>query len=150
MSCRSEPSMVPLGMPETTGRIAFRSDPDDYLAPGRIVVLAHADDPRQWQCSLAEMQDCSRTLVADDSPGRMVGSAAPGDPELWDFGIAASFVAAALVDEAWLLRGPDPIGDDGVAALGALPLTTITGSPQFKMRASETLDQDALAIYERI
>src|SRR6266404_3576545 len=37
--------------------------------------------------------------------------------------VASSFVAAGLVDEVWLLRGPDPIGADGVAALGALPLT---------------------------
>ena len=64
--------------------------------------------------------------------------------------VASSFVTAALVDEAWLLRGPDPIGDDGVAALGTLPLTAITGSPRFRMRAGETLDQDALAIYERV
>ncbi|MEH6950667.1 bifunctional diaminohydroxyphosphoribosylaminopyrimidine deaminase/5-amino-6-(5-phosphoribosylamino)uracil reductase RibD [Nitrobacter sp. NHB1] len=64
--------------------------------------------------------------------------------------VASSFVAAGLVDEAWLLRGPDPIGDDGVAALGALPLTAITRSPQFKVRGSETLDQDTLAIYERV
>ncbi|ABE62630.1 diaminohydroxyphosphoribosylaminopyrimidine deaminase / 5-amino-6-(5-phosphoribosylamino)uracil reductase [Nitrobacter hamburgensis X14] len=64
--------------------------------------------------------------------------------------VASSFVAAGLVDEAWLLRGPDPIGDDGVAALGALPLTAITGSPQFRACASKTLDQDTLAIYERV
>jgi len=64
--------------------------------------------------------------------------------------VASSFVAAALVDEAWLLQGPDPIGDDGVAALGALPLTAITRSPQFEVRGSETLDQDTLAIYERV
>ncbi|MEO6381526.1 MAG: bifunctional diaminohydroxyphosphoribosylaminopyrimidine deaminase/5-amino-6-(5-phosphoribosylamino)uracil reductase RibD [Nitrobacter sp.] len=64
--------------------------------------------------------------------------------------IASSFVAADLVDEAWLLRSLDPIGDDGVAALGALPLTAITESQKFKVRASETLDQDTLAIYERV
>jgi diaminohydroxyphosphoribosylaminopyrimidine deaminase/5-amino-6-(5-phosphoribosylamino)uracil reductase len=64
--------------------------------------------------------------------------------------VAASFVAAGLVDEAWLLRGPDPIGDDGVPALGPLPLDTITRSSQFKARASETLDQDMLTIYERV
>jgi diaminohydroxyphosphoribosylaminopyrimidine deaminase/5-amino-6-(5-phosphoribosylamino)uracil reductase len=63
--------------------------------------------------------------------------------------VASSFVRSALVDEAWLLRGPDPIGDDGVTALGALPLTAITQSSQFKLRASETLDQDTLAIYDR-
>ena len=63
--------------------------------------------------------------------------------------VASSFVAAGLVDEAWLLRGPDPIGADGIAALDALPLTTITQSPVFKVRASEKLDKDTLTIYER-
>jgi diaminohydroxyphosphoribosylaminopyrimidine deaminase / 5-amino-6-(5-phosphoribosylamino)uracil reductase len=63
--------------------------------------------------------------------------------------VASSFVAAGLVDEVWLLRGPDPIGADGVAALDALPLTTITQSPVLKLRASETLQKDTLTIYER-
>jgi diaminohydroxyphosphoribosylaminopyrimidine deaminase/5-amino-6-(5-phosphoribosylamino)uracil reductase len=63
--------------------------------------------------------------------------------------VASSFVAAGLVDEVWLLRGPDPIGVEGVAALDALPLSAITGSPTFKRRASETLQNDTLTIYER-
>jgi diaminohydroxyphosphoribosylaminopyrimidine deaminase/5-amino-6-(5-phosphoribosylamino)uracil reductase len=63
--------------------------------------------------------------------------------------VASSFVAAGLVDEVWLLRGPDAIGNDGVAALDGLPLTAITGSPSFKVRASETLQSDTLTIYER-
>jgi diaminohydroxyphosphoribosylaminopyrimidine deaminase / 5-amino-6-(5-phosphoribosylamino)uracil reductase len=63
--------------------------------------------------------------------------------------VASSFVAAGLVDEVWLLRGPDPIGPDGVPALETLPLTSITQSPAFKVRASETLQKDTLTIYER-
>jgi diaminohydroxyphosphoribosylaminopyrimidine deaminase/5-amino-6-(5-phosphoribosylamino)uracil reductase len=63
--------------------------------------------------------------------------------------VASSFVAASLVDEAWLLRGPDPVGADGVPALDALPLSSITQSPRFKPRASETLQKDTLTIYER-
>jgi diaminohydroxyphosphoribosylaminopyrimidine deaminase / 5-amino-6-(5-phosphoribosylamino)uracil reductase len=63
--------------------------------------------------------------------------------------VASSFVAAGLVDELWLLRGPDAVGGDGVAALDALPLTAITQSPNFKVRASETLQRDTLTIYER-
>ena len=64
--------------------------------------------------------------------------------------VASSFVAAGLVDEVWLLRGANPVGADGVPALGALPLSAITGSPAFKVRASETLQSDTLTIYERI
>jgi diaminohydroxyphosphoribosylaminopyrimidine deaminase/5-amino-6-(5-phosphoribosylamino)uracil reductase len=63
--------------------------------------------------------------------------------------LASSFVAANLVDEAWLLRGPDAIGADGVAALDALPLSAITQSPTLKVRASEMLQNDILTIYER-
>jgi diaminohydroxyphosphoribosylaminopyrimidine deaminase / 5-amino-6-(5-phosphoribosylamino)uracil reductase len=63
--------------------------------------------------------------------------------------VASSFVAAGLADEIWLLRGPSAIGADGIAALDALPLTAITQSPGFRVRASETLGQDSLTVYER-
>jgi diaminohydroxyphosphoribosylaminopyrimidine deaminase/5-amino-6-(5-phosphoribosylamino)uracil reductase len=63
--------------------------------------------------------------------------------------VASSLVAAGLADEVWLLRGPDPVGAGGVAALDALPLTTITQSPGFRVRASEGLQKDLLTIYER-
>jgi diaminohydroxyphosphoribosylaminopyrimidine deaminase / 5-amino-6-(5-phosphoribosylamino)uracil reductase len=64
--------------------------------------------------------------------------------------VASSFVASGLVDEVWLLRGPDAIGAGGVDALEALPLTSITQSPDFRVRASESLQKDTLTIYERI
>jgi diaminohydroxyphosphoribosylaminopyrimidine deaminase / 5-amino-6-(5-phosphoribosylamino)uracil reductase len=63
--------------------------------------------------------------------------------------VASSFVAAGLVDEVWLLRGPDPVGADGIAALETLPLSAINGSPSFHVRASESLQKDTLTIYER-
>jgi diaminohydroxyphosphoribosylaminopyrimidine deaminase/5-amino-6-(5-phosphoribosylamino)uracil reductase len=63
--------------------------------------------------------------------------------------VASSFVAAGLPDEVWLLRGPETIGSDGIAALDALPLSEITQSPGFKLRASETLGNNTFTIYER-
>jgi diaminohydroxyphosphoribosylaminopyrimidine deaminase / 5-amino-6-(5-phosphoribosylamino)uracil reductase len=63
--------------------------------------------------------------------------------------VASSFVAAGLVDEVWLLRGEQAVGADGIAALDALPLTAITQSPAFRVRASDMLDKDTLTIYER-
>src|ERR1700689_2941669 len=64
--------------------------------------------------------------------------------------VASSFVAAGLVDEVWLLRGPEAVGADGVAALDALPPSAITRAPLFEQRASESLQKDTLTIYERI
>jgi diaminohydroxyphosphoribosylaminopyrimidine deaminase / 5-amino-6-(5-phosphoribosylamino)uracil reductase len=63
--------------------------------------------------------------------------------------VASSFVAAGLVDEVWLFRAEKAVGADGIAALDALPLTAITQSPSFRVRASEMLDKDTLTIYER-
>lgn len=64
--------------------------------------------------------------------------------------VASSFVAAGLVDEVRLLRGPDAIGEGGIAALDAMPLSAITGSPAFRVRDSETLENDRLTLYERV
>jgi diaminohydroxyphosphoribosylaminopyrimidine deaminase/5-amino-6-(5-phosphoribosylamino)uracil reductase len=63
--------------------------------------------------------------------------------------VASSFIAAGLVDEIWLLRGPEAVGPDGIPVLDALPLSALTGSPAFKTRASEALGKDTLTIYER-
>jgi diaminohydroxyphosphoribosylaminopyrimidine deaminase/5-amino-6-(5-phosphoribosylamino)uracil reductase len=63
--------------------------------------------------------------------------------------VAASFVAADLVDEIWLFRGVEEVGRDGVDALDALPLSKITQSQAFRVHASETFGHDTLTIYER-
>jgi diaminohydroxyphosphoribosylaminopyrimidine deaminase/5-amino-6-(5-phosphoribosylamino)uracil reductase len=63
--------------------------------------------------------------------------------------VASSFVASGLVDEIWLLRGSAAVGADGVPALDALPLSAITQSPAHRVRASETLGNDTLTIFER-
>src|SRR5258707_14325458 len=64
--------------------------------------------------------------------------------------VASSLVAAGLVDEVWLLRRPDPVGADGVAALDALPLSALTQLAAPQRRASEMLPRDSLTIYERV
>lgn len=64
--------------------------------------------------------------------------------------VASSFLSAGLVDEIWLLCGPNKVGADGVAALGTEPLSIVTQSSQWKRHATETLDRDTLTIYERM
>jgi diaminohydroxyphosphoribosylaminopyrimidine deaminase / 5-amino-6-(5-phosphoribosylamino)uracil reductase len=48
------------------------------------------------------------------------------------------------------LRGPATVGVDGISALDATPLPTVTQSPNYRVRASETLDKDTLTIFERV
>ncbi len=64
--------------------------------------------------------------------------------------VAASFVEADLVDEAWLFTSKKIIGSDGVPALNGIPLSDITQSPRFRERASEELAEDHLSVYERV
>jgi len=64
--------------------------------------------------------------------------------------VAAAFVAADLVDEAALLRGPQPIGPDGIDALDAMPLTALTGSSRLGSRGIEAVGDDTIETFERI
>lgn len=63
--------------------------------------------------------------------------------------VAASFVEANLADEIWLYRSEVVVGKDGIDPLDNLPLTAITQSPRYGVRATEQLGADTLTIYER-
>jgi diaminohydroxyphosphoribosylaminopyrimidine deaminase / 5-amino-6-(5-phosphoribosylamino)uracil reductase len=63
--------------------------------------------------------------------------------------VAASFLAADLVDEAALFRSPNEIGPTGIGVLEGQPLTALTQSPRLKPVANETVGVDSLDIYER-
>jgi diaminohydroxyphosphoribosylaminopyrimidine deaminase/5-amino-6-(5-phosphoribosylamino)uracil reductase len=63
--------------------------------------------------------------------------------------VAASFVEADLVDEAWLYTSKTIIGADGVPALNGIPLTRLTQSPRLQHHASENVGEDHLSVYER-
>jgi diaminohydroxyphosphoribosylaminopyrimidine deaminase/5-amino-6-(5-phosphoribosylamino)uracil reductase len=64
--------------------------------------------------------------------------------------VAASFVAADLVDEAVLMRSPKPIGADGVPALDGSPLTALTRSKSLRPAGGESLGHDLVERYERV
>ncbi len=63
--------------------------------------------------------------------------------------VAASFVAASLVDEAVLFRSPKIIGDDGIDALEAMPLEALIGSDGLRLLASEQLGADTVEHFGR-
>ena len=61
--------------------------------------------------------------------------------------VAASFVAAGLVDEVALLRGPNDIGATGIDALDGMALDALTEG--LTARGSEQVGADILEHYER-
>jgi diaminohydroxyphosphoribosylaminopyrimidine deaminase / 5-amino-6-(5-phosphoribosylamino)uracil reductase len=63
--------------------------------------------------------------------------------------VAAALLAADLVDEAVLLRSPNPIGPDGIDALQAMPLAALTDSPQLRSLGIETVGADTIETFER-
>lgn len=63
--------------------------------------------------------------------------------------VAASFVAADLVDEAALFRAPKEIGSDGISALDKMPLTALTQSARMRRMSAEQVGADTLELYER-
>ena len=62
--------------------------------------------------------------------------------------LSAAFLAADLVDEAVLLRSPNPLGE-GIDALEGLPLSALTLSPKLRLAGSEQVGHDTLQMYER-
>jgi diaminohydroxyphosphoribosylaminopyrimidine deaminase/5-amino-6-(5-phosphoribosylamino)uracil reductase len=63
--------------------------------------------------------------------------------------VAAAFVAADLVDEAALLRGPAALGADGIDALEGMPLAVLTASPHLRLRGVEKAGADTIETFER-
>jgi diaminohydroxyphosphoribosylaminopyrimidine deaminase / 5-amino-6-(5-phosphoribosylamino)uracil reductase len=61
--------------------------------------------------------------------------------------VAASFVAADLVDAAVLLQGDKPIGDDGIAPLEGMALDRLTA--RLHSRGREQVGADVLQTFER-
>ena len=63
--------------------------------------------------------------------------------------VAASFVAADLVDEAALFLSPNPLGADAIDALEGLPLSALTQSAHLKSVAREAVGRDTVELFER-
>ena len=63
--------------------------------------------------------------------------------------LAASLVAADLIDEAVLFRSARSVGADGIDALEDLPLTALTSSPRLGRVKSEPLGADIWDVFER-
>jgi diaminohydroxyphosphoribosylaminopyrimidine deaminase/5-amino-6-(5-phosphoribosylamino)uracil reductase len=63
--------------------------------------------------------------------------------------VAASLVAADLVDEAILFRADVVVGPDGVRALAGTALSAIERSPRYRLAETATFGEDTMRRYVR-
>ena len=64
--------------------------------------------------------------------------------------VAASFVAAGLVDRIEWFRAPIVLGDEGRPAIGGFTIKALTEAPRFRRTSVETVDDDLWERYERV
>jgi hypothetical protein len=67
MSC-SQPSgtnLAPFFMSETSGVLVSTRTAGASDVPAALVLVGHAGDPRQWQCTAATQAECARAFVVD-------------------------------------------------------------------------------------
>ncbi len=133
--------------------------------PMSVTVVSTAHDTPTWVFASRKAPEIAEEILAhkgckvfrvDDTQGRLDLDevlkvlAGEGITRLMVEGgptVAASFVAADLVDEAVLLRGEKVIGDTGIAPLEGMTLEALTG--KLALRGSETVGADTFEMYER-
>lgn len=64
--------------------------------------------------------------------------------------LSSALLAADLIDEAVLLRGPLAIGAEGIDALEGLPLAALTDGSNLQQTGSDILGADRVELFERV
>jgi len=117
-----------------TGGEASRAAEDALLRQGVTVLRAAQSDGRLDLAAVLNLMGArgvTRLMVE-------------GGPTL-----AASLLAADLIDEAVLFQSSKIVGTEGVDALDGLPLTALTQSPRLKCVMSEPAGADTRLVLER-
>jgi diaminohydroxyphosphoribosylaminopyrimidine deaminase/5-amino-6-(5-phosphoribosylamino)uracil reductase len=105
---------------------------------GRGVEIMRVDRASGGRLDLAEVLH----LIAGRGITRLMVEGGPT--------VAASFVAADLVDEAAVLRSQTLIGPDGIPPLVDMEFSALTQSPRLVSRGVEPIGTDEIETFERI
>lgn len=125
--------------------------PNDRLTDAGVTVLQVAEtegrpDPK---AALAALTAYLRGRLAERLPGRAVEGF---EPRIFVEGggqVAASLLAADLVDALEWFRAPIVLGDEGRPGVGAFVLKDLAAAPRFRRTAVETVGDDLWERYEK-
>lgn len=136
-----------LRVPLATSVVATARGTPTWVFAARGASTMAEEILRQKGCKVFRVDDTQGRLDLDEVLRVL---AAEGITRLMVEGgptVAASFVAADLVDAAALVYSEKIIGDDGIAPLEGMPLDALTG--RLHARGSEQAGPDTIEFYER-
>lgn len=128
-------------------------NPNNRLTDAGVTVLQVAEtegrvDPR---AAIAALQTYLKQRLAEALPER-AASISGFEPRIFVEGggqVAASLLAAGLVDALEWFRAPIVLGDEGRPGVGAFVLKDLAAAPRFRRTAVETVGDDLWERYEK-
>lgn len=126
-------------------------NPNKRLTDAGVTVLqvSETDGRPDPQAALTALDDHLKARMREHFP---VGDVDLFEPQLFIEGggqVAASFLAADLVDRLEWFRAPIVLGDEGRPAVGAFVLKDLAAAPRFRRVAVETVGDDLWERYEK-
>ena len=136
-----------LRVPLATSVVATVRETPTWIFAARSASAMAVDILQQKGCKVFRVDDMEGRLdlsevlsvLADEGITRLMVEGGPT--------VAASFVAADLIDAAALIHSEKLIGDDGIAPLEGMPLDALTS--RLHARGSEQAGPDTIEMYER-
>jgi diaminohydroxyphosphoribosylaminopyrimidine deaminase/5-amino-6-(5-phosphoribosylamino)uracil reductase len=120
-------------------------DPDETLVSAGVSVLTVAE--QEGRAGTAAAVAALAAWFRDDrnaAPGAGSGLFVEGGGQ-----VAASFLAAGLVDAIEWFRAPIVLGDEGRPAVGEFVLRRLADAPRFRRTSVQALGEDLWERYER-
>lgn len=128
-------------------------NPNNRLTDAGVTVLqvAETDGRADPKAALDALEAHLRGRLAEKLPG--YAGAIPGfEPRIFVEGggqVAASLLAADLVDAVEWFRAPIVLGDEGRPGVGAFVLKDLAAAPRFRRTAVEAVGDDLWERYEK-
>lgn len=129
-------------------------NPNNRLTDAGVTVLqvAETDGRPDPKAAMAALADYLRGQLADRLPASAAKAATAFEPRVFVEGggqVAASLLAADLVDALEWFRAPIVLGDEGRPGVGAFVLKDLAAAPRFRRTAVETVGDDLWERYEK-
>ncbi len=129
-------------------------NPNNRLTDAGVIVLqvAESEGRPEPRAAMAALEAYLRGRLIERLPASAASAATAFEPRVFVEGggqVAASLLAADLVDAVEWFRAPIVLGDEGRPGVGAFVLKDLAAAPRFRRTAVEAVGDDLWERYEK-